>query len=77
MVANFTPIPRDNFMLGVEHAGDYEVVVNTDSEYYWGGNYAVGSHLPAAAPGCHGKSLAIRLNLPPLACLYLRKKDAA
>ncbi|WP_052748969.1 1,4-alpha-glucan branching protein GlgB [Arsukibacterium ikkense] len=75
VVANFTPVPRDNFMLGVEQAGEYEVIVNTDSEYYWGGNYAVGSYLPALAPGCHGKAQAIRLNLPALACLYLRKKD--
>ena len=77
VLANFTPVPRDNFMLGVEQAGEYEVIVNTDSEYYWGGNYAVGSNLCSEQPGCHGKTQAIRLNLPPLACLYLRKKDNA
>jgi 1,4-alpha-glucan branching enzyme len=75
ILANFTPVPRDNFRLGVEHPGEYEVIVNTDSEYYWGGNYTVGSYLPSAAPGCHGKAQAICLNVPPLACLYLRKKD--
>ncbi len=73
-VSNFTPLPRDNYRLGVPEAGEYEVVVNTDSEYYWGSNYDVGFSFTAQANEWQGQAFSIEFSLPPLATLYLRKK---
>ena len=74
VVANFTPIPREGFVLGVEQSGEYEVILNTDSEYYWGSNYAVGDNLTTQAQPYHGQAQRLCLALPPLATLYLRRK---
>ncbi|MDX1391808.1 MAG: 1,4-alpha-glucan branching protein GlgB, partial [Rheinheimera sp.] len=74
VVSNFTPIPRENFNLGVELAGEYEIILNTDSEYYWGSNYATGHNLRSIATPYHGLAQHLCLHLPPLATLYLRKK---
>lgn len=77
VVCNFTPLPRNNFLLGVEQGGEYEVILNTDSSYYWGSNYTVGAALHSIAMPYHGLAQHICLQLPPLATLYLRKKGQA
>ncbi len=67
VVSNFTPVPRTVFRLPVLVAGPYEVILNSDSAYYWGSNYPVGPHLHA------GDDLQLALELPPLSTLYLRR----
>ncbi|MBU1309392.1 MAG: alpha amylase C-terminal domain-containing protein, partial [Gammaproteobacteria bacterium] len=74
VLANFTPLPRQDFMLGVEQEGEYQVILNTDSEYYWGSNFDVGMALNSIATPYQGQAQHIKLQLPPLATLYLRKK---
>lgn len=74
VLANFTPLPRLDFMLGVEQAGEYQVILNTDSEYYWGSNFDVGGALHSIAGAYQGQAQHIKLQLPPLATLYLRLK---
>ena len=73
VVMNFTPIPRDNYRIGVDEEGHYEEIFNTDSGYYGGSN--VGNGL-----GCDAENVAwldhpwsISLNLPPLAGIILKK----
>ena len=67
VVSNFTPVARTQFRLPVLSAGAYEVILNSDSAYYWGSNYPVGPHLHA------GDDLQLALELPPLSTLYLRR----
>ncbi len=74
VVSNFTPLPRANFKLGVEQSGDYEIILNTDSTYYWGSNFATGTVFSAVAMPYHGQAQSIAVQLPPLATLYLRRK---
>lgn len=38
VVSNFTPVPRHNYRIGVNVAGKYEEILNTDSMYYEGSN---------------------------------------
>ncbi|RJG48441.1 1,4-alpha-glucan branching protein GlgB [Motilimonas pumila] len=74
VAANFTPIPRQEYRLGVPEAGEYEILINSDSEFYWGSNFEAGSHFVSEKIAHQGQSHSIRLNLPPLSTLYLRKK---
>jgi 1,4-alpha-glucan branching enzyme len=74
IVSNFTPIPRNDFLLGVEQQGEYEIVLNTDSIYYWGSNFVAGISFASIGTPYHGLAQHICLQLPPLATLYLRKK---
>ncbi len=71
---NFTPVPRDGFRIGVPEAGRYEIVLNTDSSEYWGGDYSVGAEVfHSEAIDAHGKNNSIMLNLPPLATVFIKK----
>lgn len=63
---NFTPVPRDNYRIGVPEAGRYRELLNSDAEIYGGsntGNYG-GFHTDDIAVQGHGQSL--NLTLPPL-----------
>jgi len=72
VVCNFTPVPRENYLLGVPRDGYWRELVNSDAPYYGGsgvGNYGgVRSH-PVPA---HGRYHAIRITLPPLGIVYFK-----
>ena len=71
MVNNFTPVPREDFILGVEDPGNYEIVLNTDDEKYWGSRYALEQNLVSQNHGHNGLPHSIHLKLPPLATLFI------
>ena len=73
-VFNFTPVVRDNYRIGVPEAGEYEVVINSDSEYYSGSNYSVSQVIQSESTSWSDRPYSIVLNLPPLAGLIIRKK---
>ena len=75
VISNFTPIPRDNYQVGASHNGKYEVIFNSDSEFYWGSNYSSGSDLVTSEQGWHGKANSLKLNLPPLSTVYIKNKS--
>ncbi len=76
MVAcNFTPVPRVGYRLGVPAAGHYRVVLNTDSEHYWGSNYDVGLVFVAEPTPWQGMAHSIVLDLPPLATLFIKQES--
>ena len=73
-VFNFTPVVRDNYRIGVPEAGEYEVVINSDSEYYSGSNYPVSPLVNSEPTEWSERPYSIVVNLPPLAGLIIRKK---
>lgn len=76
VVTNFTPVPRARFRLGVAHHAEYEVILNTDSVHYWGSNFPVQhAALQSCEQAFQGQAHSVVLDLPPLATLYLRKKQ--
>lgn len=74
VVHNFTPIPRNDYRVGVPFAGEWEVLLNSDAERYCGSEAgSVGVVVTDSAP-THGKDQSVLLNLPPLATLLLKKR---
>jgi len=74
VVSHFTPTPVVGYRLGVPEVGTYQVVLNTDSQYYWGSDYDTGGlafHSEAVA--AHGQAQSIVINLPPLACVFIKR----
>ena len=72
VVCNFTPVPRENYAVGVPRAGRWSEVLNSDAGCYGGsgmGNLGGAWTEPVAA---HGRDQSLRLTLPPLATLFLR-----
>jgi len=72
VVANFTPVVRENYRVGVPTEGFYEEVLNTDADYYGGSN--AGNHGGVwSQPEPHaGRPFHISLRLPPLGVLFLK-----
>ncbi len=71
-VANFTPVPRHHYRVGVPHGGYWQEVLNSDAWEYggsglgnWGGCHA--SLIPS-----HGHPYSLELLLPPLAVVFFR-----
>jgi 1,4-alpha-glucan branching enzyme len=70
-VANLTPVPRLDYRIGLPKAGTWDVVLNSDSAFFGGGN--VGPCAVEASPtACHGLDASASVDLPPLGVLWLR-----
>jgi len=73
VVLNFTPVPRENYRIGLPEAGEYEVLFNSDSSYYGGTNMGNPPRFSSDASEWMGKAHSVALTLPPLAGLILRR----
>lgn len=73
MVVNFTPVPRSLYVVGVPEPGAYRELFNTDSEIYGGSNIGNGGLVETEPVPAHGYQQRLRLTLPPLGCLALKK----
>jgi len=70
-VFNFTPIPRDNYRIGVPLPGFYREAANSDADCYGGSNVGNGGGLQSEPTAWMGRDHSICLNLPPLGGLML------
>ncbi|BBE51577.1 1,4-alpha-glucan branching enzyme GlgB [Ferriphaselus amnicola] len=72
VVMNFTPVPHHNFRQGLPLGGAWREILNSDSQYYGGGNVGNGGELYAEEMPWMGQSHSARFELPPLACIILQ-----
>jgi 1,4-alpha-glucan branching enzyme len=75
-VCNFTPNPRHDYRVGVPKHGTYDEILNTDWNCYGGsGVRATGDgFVIAEAVEMHARSQSIRITLPPLAVVCLKRR---
>ena len=73
MIANFTPVPRPAYRIGVPEWGWYRELLNSDSERYGGSNMGNGGGVHTEATPAHGFDQSISLTVPPLGFLLLKK----
>jgi 1,4-alpha-glucan branching enzyme len=69
---NFTPVPRQDYRIGVPLSGPYEEVLNSDSAYYGGSNLGNLGDLRAEPIPWMGRPYSVSIVLPPLAGVVLR-----
>jgi len=77
VAANFTPVPRKDYLVGVPKAGHWHEVLNSDATLYGGsgvGNQGGVDSVPVAA---HGRFQSLNLTLPPLGILILKREGGA
>lgn len=72
VVSNFTPVPRENYRVGVPVAGRYTLILNTDDPKYWGGGAAARQELLIQPNQSHGLAQSVDIDLPPLSTLFYR-----
>ena len=69
---NGTPEVRHYYGLGVESAGDYEEIFNSDLRNY-GGSHLLNGTISTQEVSCHGRPCSISITLPPLALIVFKK----
>ena len=74
-IFNFTPVPRENYRIGVPRPGFYQEVMNSDSHLYGGSNMGLGGGAHTEAIPNHGRLQSLNLTLPPLGLLVLKPLD--
>ena len=72
VAANFTPVVREGYRLGVPEPIAYREALNSDAAAYFGGNIRVEGELRAEAVKWQTQPCSITLTLPPLAVVILR-----
>ena len=73
VVVNFTPVPRQDYRVGVPRKGGYVEVLNSDSSHYGGSNLGNGAGVMQAdeLPWMN-RPYSLALTVPPLAAIVLR-----
>ena len=71
-VFNFTPVPRQNYRIGVPDGGYWREILNSDSRIYGGSGWGNLGGVEAAPVPAHGRRFSVHLNLPPLGALFLK-----
>jgi 1,4-alpha-glucan branching enzyme len=75
IVCNFTPVPRENYKIGVPTEGNYKEVFNSDKKDY-GGSGIKNEHLiKSTKEEYHGFKQSIEITIPPLSGIYIKKCD--
>ena len=70
VVSNFTPVPRNNFRIGVDDACRLTLALNTDDSAYWGSGYAVVEHITSTPTPWNERQHSVEINLPPLSTVF-------
>ncbi|MGH7042241.1 MAG: 1,4-alpha-glucan branching protein GlgB, partial [Acetobacteraceae bacterium] len=71
-VCNMTPVPRENYRIGVPHPGWWRELLNTDAEIYGGSNLGNAGGTQTESVVAHGLEQSLVLRLPPLATMLFR-----
>ncbi len=73
-VCNFTPVPRNNYRIGVPRNGFWKEVMNSDATVYGGSGHGNFGGLEAAPVYAQGKYHSLSLTLPPLSVVYFKSE---
>ncbi|NMR25620.1 1,4-alpha-glucan branching protein GlgB [Pseudoalteromonas sp. NEC-BIFX-2020_015] len=77
VISNLTPTVYHDYCIGVPSAGEFKVILNTDEEALFGSGVHVVALteqvISTVATASHGHQHSIKLSLPALATIYLKK----
>ncbi|HEY9614654.1 alpha amylase C-terminal domain-containing protein, partial [Allocoleopsis sp.] len=71
-VANFTPVPRYDYRIGVPTGGFWKELLNSDAADYGGSGMGNCGGMEADAIVHHGQPYSLNLTLPPLAIAFFK-----
>src|SRR5216110_3306527 len=73
-IVNATPVVHYGYHIGAPGAGFYREIINTDAETYGGSNVGNLGGITATDEPWQGQEHSLRVNLPPLATVALKKE---
>jgi 1,4-alpha-glucan branching enzyme len=68
---NFTPVPRQNYRVGVPSGGFWKETLNSDALIYGGAGWGNLGGVEAVPVRSHGRPFSLSLTLPPMSALFL------
>lgn len=71
VISNFTPVVREGYRFGVNSAGGYREILNSDDLHYKGSGVSAGATVETEEVWSHGKPNSLSVTVPPLATVYL------
>jgi len=74
VVMNLTPVPRENYRLGVPQAGTYQEIFNTDLDTFGGSNLGNADGVQSDEQPWMEQAHSIEITLPPLSCVIFKHK---
>ena len=75
VVANFTPVVRRDYRIGVPDDGIYAEVFNSDAEEFGGSGVINSGPLLSETIPWHDRDASLRITVPPLAVIFLAETD--
>jgi 1,4-alpha-glucan branching enzyme len=69
-VANFTPVPREGYRLGVPFPGRWTTILDTNATWFGGSGYAGTDGFDTEKVAWHGFGDSALISLPPLAVVW-------
>ena len=76
VVANFTPVARENFRIGIPSSGTWEELLSTDDKAFNGSGFINSKPIKTNKIAWQGQEHSLELNLPPLGVTFLKKRKA-
>lgn len=71
-VFNFTPVPRHNYKVGVEHKGKWIEILNSDAIEYFGSGVGNMGFKETIDWGAHGRPYSLDISIPPLGAVFFK-----
>ena len=75
VVANFTPIVRENYRIGLPRAGRWREILNTDAAVYGGSNVGNAGAIEARSIPWRGQEASVEITIPPLSTIWFAFDD--
>jgi 1,4-alpha-glucan branching enzyme len=76
VICNFTPIPRNNYRVGVPCSGVWHEVLNSDAPLYGGGGQGNLGEIESSPLPMHGRPHSLNITWPPLAAVVFRWSES-
>ena len=74
VAANFTPVPRYGYRIGVPRGGFWREVLNSDAREYGGSGIGNAGGFDADEQAEHARPYSLNLTLPPLGVVFLKSE---
>lgn len=71
-IFNFTPVPRYNYKVGVDHKGKWDEILNSDGNEYFGSGMGNMGFKETIDWGAHGRPYCLDITIPPLGAVFFK-----
>jgi 1,4-alpha-glucan branching enzyme len=72
VACNLTPIPRENYRIGVPTEGNWKEIFNSDDRNFGGSNVKNPENMKSSKMPMHRQDYSIAVTLPPMGVIYLK-----